>query len=52
MSGKGDTPRPHSVDYKTYADNWERIFGKHPREPQVTPEVTQEVRLEILPEDC
>lgn len=27
-NGKGDTPRPMTVDYKTYANNWERIFGK------------------------
>lgn len=47
MSGKGDMPRPHSVDYKTYTNNWERIFGKHPREPKDTTEVTQEVTTEV-----
>lgn len=26
--GKGSTPRPLSVDQKTYSDNWDRIFGK------------------------
>lgn len=27
-NGKGDTPRPLSVDIKTYKNNWERIFVK------------------------
>ncbi len=27
-NGKGDTPRPLSVDTETFANNWERIFGK------------------------
>jgi len=26
MSGKGSTPRPFSVDRKTFDDNWDRIF--------------------------
>lgn len=26
-NGKGDTPRPLSVDTQTYHDNWDRIFG-------------------------
>ena len=28
MSGKGDTPRPKSVDDDTYAQNWDAIFRK------------------------
>lgn len=28
MAGKGSTPRPFSVDSKTYADNWDAIFNK------------------------
>lgn len=28
QNGKGDTPRPFSVDQETFANNWERIFGK------------------------
>ena len=27
-NGKGDTPRPLSIDIKTYKSNWERIFEK------------------------
>jgi uncharacterized protein (DUF111 family) len=26
-AGKGDTPRPFSVDVKTYAKNWEATFN-------------------------
>lgn len=26
--GKGDKPRPLSVDTKTFDSNWDRIFGK------------------------
>ncbi len=28
QNGKGDTPRPFSVDQTTYASNWDRVFGK------------------------
>lgn len=28
MSGKGSTPRPFSVDRKTFESNWDKIFGK------------------------
>jgi hypothetical protein len=26
--GKGSSPRPYSVDQKTFSDNWDRIFNK------------------------
>jgi hypothetical protein len=29
-NGKGDTPRPLSVDTDTYSSNWERTFGNTP----------------------
>lgn len=28
MSGKGSSPRPFSVNYKTFANNWDAIFNK------------------------
>jgi len=37
MSGKGDTPRPKSVDEETFAANWDRIFKQG-----ATPEPTKE----------
>jgi len=27
-SGKGDTPRPYTVDRDTFNKNWDAIFGK------------------------
>lgn len=29
--GKGDQPRPRSVDSKTFDSNWDRIFKKEQR---------------------
>ena len=26
--GKGSSPRPYSVDQKTFSNNWDRIFKK------------------------
>lgn len=28
MNGKGDKPRPFSVSYEKYAENFDRIFNK------------------------
>lgn len=40
VSGKGDTPRPVSVPQETFAERWERTFGK--REPQaIEPNTTK-----------
>lgn len=30
MSGKGDAPRPKTVDSGEFARNWDRVFGKRP----------------------
>lgn len=27
MSGKGSSPRPYSVDQKTFNENWDAIFN-------------------------
>ena len=32
MSGKGSSPRPYSVDQKTFSENWDKIFRKDKRE--------------------
>ena len=29
---KGSSPRPYSVDLKTFNNNWDNIFRKDPRE--------------------
>ena len=31
--GKGSSPRPFSVDQKTFSENWDMIFGK--KEPKI-----------------
>lgn len=31
--GKGSSPRPLSVDRKTFEDNWDRIFGEKKKLP-------------------
>lgn len=28
QAGKGDKPRPYSIDHETYESNWERTFGR------------------------
>ena len=38
MSGKGDTPRPLSVDRDTFESNWDKIFSK-PKKPTMLHEV-------------
>lgn len=30
--GKGSTPRPFSVDNDTFANNWDAIFKKKPKQ--------------------
>jgi hypothetical protein len=34
MSGKGSSPRPYSVNQKTFDTNWDRIFKKDKREEE------------------
>jgi hypothetical protein len=36
MSGKGSSPRPYSVDQKTFTDNWDRIFGPKKNSTETT----------------
>lgn len=42
--GKGSAPRPFSVDQDSFADNWERTFGKKKSVP-VTPTVSPEEEI-------
>ena len=32
--GKGSSPRPYSVDQKTFNDNWDRIFNRSKKTQQ------------------
>jgi len=47
--GKGDTPRPISVDQKTFESNWETTFGKKKNEVNET--VIDNENKENLPAD-
>jgi hypothetical protein len=52
--GKGDTPRPISVDQNTFASNWEAIFGKKKKEVVDTQQLESTVDKEAgehLPRD-
>lgn len=49
MNGKGDTPRPLSIDIETFNNNWERIFGK--QEKQYASERSESDRTEQGPVD-
>lgn len=33
--GKGSRPRPYSIDQKTFDNNWDNIFGKKNKEPEI-----------------
>jgi hypothetical protein len=35
QNGKGDTPRPISIDRQTYENNWERVFGRRGTEQEI-----------------
>lgn len=44
MNGKGDKPRPLSVDLDTFANNWDRIFSKKSVVDELTA-LSQEIGL-------
>mgnify|MGYP003111085500 CR=1 FL=1 len=43
---KGDKPRPLSVSYKEYSDNYEAIFGKKGNEDKLLNELTEEEEIQ------
>jgi hypothetical protein len=57
-NGKGDTPRPLSVDTDTFKSNWERTFENTPEKAQARisaslQEIKQEIdRLRDLVDNC
>ena len=40
--GKGDKPRPLSVSYKQYSDNYEAIFGNKDKQQTLYEDLTEE----------
>ena len=65
MNGKGDVPRPLSVDQQVFINNWDRIFNKpsticeysglpNTEAYDVTPErsAVDQRKLSSMDEDC
>ncbi len=47
-NGKGDTPRPLSVDTETFKNNWEQTFGNTPEAARTRISASlEEIRKEI-----
>jgi hypothetical protein len=44
MNGKGSKPRPFSIKYQQYAENWEAIFSKQ-KEKKVLTDDKRELNL-------
>jgi tetrahydromethanopterin S-methyltransferase subunit B len=57
-NGKGDTPRPLSVDTETYKSNWEQTFGNTPEKARTRiseslHEIQEEInRLRDIVDNC
>jgi hypothetical protein len=57
-NGKGDTPRPLSVDTETYKNNWEQTFGNTPEKARTRiseslHEIQEEInRLRDIVDNC
>jgi len=50
--GKGDQPRPRSVDSKTFDSNWDRIFKKDNSDEEAGQGKTKEIAREENKEEC
>jgi len=51
---KGSTPRPYSVDLKTFNNNWDNIFRKDPRmieDQQIEDEAFEQIARETEVKD-
>ena len=42
MNGKGSKPRPYSVKYSQYCENWDNIFKKKPVKPEKKKDIKNE----------
>ncbi len=47
-NGKGSKPRPYSISYKTYGDNFDDIFRKKPKIKGVIVNPTYKVKINII----
>jgi hypothetical protein len=51
QNGKGSKPRPYSVSYKTYCDNFDDIFRKKPKVKVVIVNPNYKVKINIISND-
>jgi hypothetical protein len=50
-NGKGSKPRPYSVSYSQYCDNWENIFKKKEKTNKTTPTDCHKAECELFVRD-
>ena len=50
-NGKGSKPRPYSISYKTYGDNFDDIFRKKPKAKGIIVNPNWTVKINIIPND-
>jgi hypothetical protein len=50
-NGKGSKPRPYSISYKTYGDNFDDIFRKKQKVKSVISNPNWPVKINIIPND-
>jgi len=47
-NGKGSKPRPYSISYKTYGDNFDDIFRKKQKVKSVISNPNRTVKINII----
>ena len=50
-NGKGSKPRPYSISYKTYCDNFDDIFRKKKKVKSVISNPNLTVKINIIPNE-
>jgi hypothetical protein len=50
-NGKGSKPRPYSVSYTQYSENWNNIFRKKPKTNKTTPTDCHQIECELFIKD-
>lgn len=45
--GKGSTPRPFDVDYDTFSNNWDKIFGKDKKKNDVESQKLEQDKMDM-----
>jgi len=50
-NGKGSKPRPYSVPYSQYSENWNNIFRKKSTTKKTTPTDCHQIECELFIKD-